>query len=281
MARLVDITPTEGEDEPWSPTSIVFALTAAHLAKLDERSLICDLGAGGAVSSIAIAVRTRAHIYAVDSSNIAIASILRRSHDYRVSECILPIQMDACDYLDTAVKEGLRFDLALVEGGICGVVGHALLLQKVRQVIRHPGFIVLSGYAYIGVAEQPAPTNRIKVHVPDDIREHYENTMHSAKRREILDEQQMLKLIEAEGFKVRLNCRVGQNHWSSYFERMHRMAAQGIDVACQYHSAARRFGIGEAFHNLRGQQYLCYSVVIAESAAAVIEANNRGSSGEG
>jgi hypothetical protein len=45
---------------------------------------------------------------------------------------------------------------------------------------------------------------------------------------------------------------------------MQRMADQQVDVACQFQSSARRFGIGEAFHNLRGQKYLCYSIVVAE-----------------
>jgi hypothetical protein len=254
---LVDVPLAEGEDEPWSPTSVAFALTAAQLANIDKDSLVCDLAAGGAASSIAIAERTGARIHAVDSSDIAIASILKRSRDHLVSERILPIQLDALGYVDKASTEGLRYDL----------------------VIKPRGFLVLSGYAYSGVTEQPFPTSRIASNVPEDIREHYENTMHSAKRREILDEQQLLRLVKTAGFTTRLNFRVGQNHWSSYFERMQRMAEQGVDVARQHHSASRRFGIGEAYHNLRGQHYLCYAVVIAQASRG--KAANRQPSGEG
>jgi len=266
---MIDIIPAEGEDEPWSPTSIVFALTAATFAQIDSTSLVCDLAAGGAVSSIAIARRTHAHIHAVDSSSVAIASIVSRCQQYHVSEFVSPIQMDAVEYLDHALEEGLKFDLVLAEGGIGGVVGHQLLLNKIRGMLKPAGVLIMSGFAYNGVTEQPALTNRITTPAPEDVREHYENTMYSATRRDIPDEQQLLKLIEACGFNLCINFRSGQNHWSAYFERMQRMAVQGVDVACQHHSAARRFGIGEAYHNLRGQFYLCYAVLIAQSRTTV------------
>jgi len=262
--QMIDFKLIEGEDEQWSPSSIMFALVAAQIFEIGPESLICDLAAGGAASSIAIATRTGAQVYAVDSSPVAIDAIEERRLRYSVADRVVPVQMDALQFLEQAHKEQKRFDLVLAEGGICGALGHASILKEIAPIMQNSGILLLSGYAYHGVMRQPATTNRIVAMVPRDVREYYEHGRHSPGGREILDEQTLLATMEEASFSVKWNFRAAQNHWSSYFERMQRMAEQNIDVARQYSSSARRFGIGEAFHNLRGQKYLCYSIVLAQ-----------------
>ncbi len=265
---MIDFAVIEGENEQWSPSSIVFALMAAQISGIGSESLVCDLAAGGAASSVAIAARTGARIQAVDSSPIAIDAIQKRSLRYGVAGRVAPVEMDVLSYLESAREQGKKFDLVLAEGGICGACGHAALLKKIAPVMRNAGILLMSGYAYHGVMRQTAATNRIVATVPRDVREYYEHGRHAPGGREILDEQTLLEVVQEASFTVKLNFRAAQNHWSSYFERMQRMADQNVDVACQYPSSARRFGIGEAFHNLRGQKYLCYSIVFAEYLGA-------------
>lgn len=258
----------ETEDEPWAPTSIAFAFLAAQCACLGPASAVCDLGAGAAVSSIAIARRCRARVYAIDSSSCAVAAANDRAREYSVSDRFTPIQMDVLGYLATAGKEGARFDLVLAEGGIAGAVGHEPLLNGAVHILRPGGVLVLSGYAYNGVSIHPTCVDSIHVTVPQDVRMHHESSRHANGHREILEEQELLCLIERRGLSILANFRAGQNHWSRYFDRMHRMAAEKTGAALVYGSTERQIGIEEAFHNLRSQKYLSYAVTIAKLATS-------------
>lgn len=261
---LDEIPIGESEDEPWAPTSIAFALIAAQCARLGPASAVCDLGAGAAVSSIAIARRSRARIYAIDSSPFAIAAAKDRAAEYHVSARFTPVEMDVLGYLAAARNDRTQFDLALAEGGIAGAVGHEPLLSGVAGILKPGGVLILSGYAYNGVSIQPACVDSICLPVPPDIRAHHESSRHANGRREILEEQELLRVVERLGLSVIANFRAGQNHWSRYFDRMHRMAAAKTGPALVYGSTSRQIGIEEAFHNLRSQKYLSYAVIIAK-----------------
>jgi predicted O-methyltransferase YrrM len=253
----------DGEDEMWSPASVGFTLVAAKLARLSPTSLICDLGAGAAVSSIAVAIRTGATVYAVDSCKHAILSITERASRYGVSNRINAIQIDVNDYIEYIRKDREKFDLVILEGGICGIIGHSMLLHAVRDMLNDGGVVVVSGTTYVGVTVPPGTKNRIIVEIPKDVREFYENTRYTSGLREILQEDTFLQTIRDAQFSILVNFRCAQNHWASYFERMQRMAAENRDVAKQYPGLARLSGIDEAFYNLRGQAFISYSVAIA------------------
>lgn len=251
------------EDEPWSPTSIGFGLLAAQYAGIGEHSEVCDLGAGEAVSSIAISRRTGAGVWAVDSSGAAVEAMQARAKEYQLGDKFWPVQADALSFLKDAVREGKVYDLVLAEGGLAGVIGHRTLLEHIRPALAVNGMLVLSGYVYNGTVEAESGTDPVSVDVADDVKRHYENTRHANGRREILDEQEVVRLLERCGFKLVFNCRSAQNHWSSYFRRMYAMCRSGSGAARVYGSTERQFGLDEAFHNLRGQMYLSYAMVMA------------------
>jgi SAM-dependent methyltransferase len=265
MGTIEDISLSDGEDELWSPGSVSFSLLASQIGNVNSESLICDLGAGGAVSSVAIARRTAANVYAIDYSQIAIDSISRRAREYSVLGNVKPIKMDVVQYIQKAHNEGLVFDLILAEGGICGVVGHAKLLSEVKTIIKPRGVLIVTGFTYKGISAQAGEKNKIIAGVPRAVSEYYEQTRFSQGRREILYEEQLLETIASFGFSIVMNFCASQSHWSAYFQRMHRMAEMDIDVARQHPHLARLTGIDEAFHNLMGRKHLSYSIVIVRA----------------
>jgi hypothetical protein len=137
------------------------------------------------------------------------------------------------------------------------------LLNGVVRILRPGGVLILSGYAYNGVSIQRADADSVCMPVPHEVRMHHEYTRHANGRREILEEQKLLEVVERHGLSILANFRASQNHWSRYFDRMHSMAAANKGAALLYGSTPRQIGIEEAFHNLRSQKYLSYAIVIA------------------